>query len=62
MAAARVLAEPSAAGAVYLDVRVPRRVAAGGLGTVPQEAPTANPQAPEANPQPQPEITPSLEP
>jgi cell division protein FtsQ len=30
-AAARVLAEPSAAGAVYLDVRVPERVAAGGV-------------------------------
>jgi cell division protein FtsQ len=31
LAAARVLAEPSAAGAVYLDVRVPERVAAGGV-------------------------------
>ncbi len=30
-AAARVLAEPSARGAVYLDVRVPERVAAGGI-------------------------------
>jgi cell division protein FtsQ len=35
-AAARVLAEPSAAGAVYLDVRIPERVAAGGLGTLPE--------------------------
>ncbi len=34
-ATARVLAEPSSAGAVYLDVRVPERVAAGGLGTAP---------------------------
>jgi cell division protein FtsQ len=30
--AARVLAEPSAGGATYLDLRVPGRVAAGGLG------------------------------
>jgi len=37
-AAARVLAEPDAAGATYLDVRVPERVAAGGL------APLATPQ------------------
>ena len=33
LASARVLAEPSAAGAVYLDVRVPERVAAGGVAT-----------------------------
>jgi len=38
MATARVLAEPSAAGAVYLDVRIPERVAAGGLGTLPENA------------------------
>lgn len=43
MATARVLAEPSAAGAVYLDVRVPERVAAGGLGTAPADA-TLEPQ------------------
>ncbi len=43
-AAARVLAEPSAAGATYLDLRVPGRVAAGGLGPVPQEAPSPMPQ------------------
>jgi cell division protein FtsQ len=43
-AAARVLAEPSAAGATYLDLRVPGRVAAGGLGPVPQEPPSENPQ------------------
>jgi cell division protein FtsQ len=36
-AAARVLAETSAAGATYLDLRVPGRVAAGGLAPVPQE-------------------------
>ncbi len=38
-AAARVLAEPDAAGATYLDLRVLGRVAAGGLGPVPQEHP-----------------------
>ena len=43
-AAARVLAQPSAAGATYLDLRVAGRVAAGGLGPVPQEAPPENPQ------------------
>lgn len=32
-AAARVLAEPTAVGAVYLDLRVPERVAAGGVTT-----------------------------
>jgi cell division protein FtsQ len=53
-AAARVLAEPSAAGAVYLDVRVPERVAAGGLQPV--EAAT------ESNPQPQPENAVTLDP
>jgi cell division protein FtsQ len=43
-AAARVLAEPSASGATYLDLRVPGRVAAGGLGPIPQEPATENPQ------------------
>jgi cell division protein FtsQ len=43
-AAARVLAEPSAAGATYLDLRVPGRVAAGGVGPIPQEPPPNNPQ------------------
>jgi cell division protein FtsQ len=33
-AAARVLADPSAAGATYLDLRIPGRVAAGGLAPV----------------------------
>jgi cell division protein FtsQ len=42
--AARVLAEPTAAGATYLDLRVPGRVAAGGVGPVPQEGPTEDPQ------------------
>jgi cell division protein FtsQ len=39
LAAARVLAEPSAAGATYLDLRVPSRVGAGGLEPVIQESP-----------------------
>jgi cell division protein FtsQ len=42
--AARVLAEPSAAGATYLDLRVPGRVAAGGLGPVAQEDALADAQ------------------
>jgi cell division protein FtsQ len=51
-AAARVLAEPSAQGAVYLDLRVPRRVAAGGLGPVPQETPEPGATPVPTNPQP----------
>jgi cell division protein FtsQ len=65
MATARVLAEPSAAGAVYLDVRVPDRVAAGGLGQVPEQDddPLAlNPQGQQLNPQLQAEEAPSLNP
>lgn len=54
MATARVLAEPSSAGAVYLDVRVPERVAAGGLGEQPEIDPV--------EPQPEVETTPTLEP
>jgi cell division protein FtsQ len=60
VAAARVLAEPSAAGATYLDLRVPGRVAAGGLGPVAAAAPAdpatgvvATPTA-TVSPQPQP--------
>ena len=48
-AAVRVLAAPSSAGATYLDLRVPERVAAGGLGPIePEATPVApiNPQAP----------------
>jgi len=52
-AAARVLAEPSAAGAVYLDVRIPGRVAAGGL--------LAQPPVEDTDPQVQPENTPTLD-
>jgi cell division protein FtsQ len=43
-AAARVLADPSAAGATYLDLRVPGRVAAGGLGPISPEQPATVPQ------------------
>jgi cell division protein FtsQ len=52
-AAARVLAAPSAAGATYLDLRVPGRVAAGGLGPVPQPTPSLEAQA-TPTPEPQP--------
>ncbi len=57
LAATRVLADESSAGATYLDVRVPERVAAGGLGPVPDLTPvptgTPVPQpVPETNPQP----------
>jgi cell division protein FtsQ len=44
VAASRVLAEPSAAGATYLDLRVPGRVAAGGLAPVASEGVDPNPQ------------------
>ena len=49
IAAVRVLADRSSAGATYLDLRVPERVAAGGLGPVeqePEQAVTPDPQAP----------------
>jgi cell division protein FtsQ len=42
LAATRVLADESAAGATYLDVRIPERVAAGGLGPVPEPTPEAS--------------------
>jgi cell division protein FtsQ len=51
LAAARVLAEPSSAGATYLDLRVPKLVAAGGVGPVEPE-PTATPTVVPSNPQP----------
>jgi hypothetical protein len=51
MAAARVLGEESSAGATYLDLRVPKVVAAGGVGPVEPE-PTAVPTAVPTNPQP----------
>jgi cell division protein FtsQ len=75
MSVARVLADPSSEGAVYLDVRVPERVAAGGLGVRPadetdplalstqSQIPTPTPtvvSTPTVNPQPTAESTPSL--
>jgi cell division protein FtsQ len=51
LAAARVLAEPSSAGATYLDLRVPKLVAAGGVGPVEPE-PAATPTVVPSNPQP----------
>ena len=51
LAAARVLAEPSSAGATYLDLRVPKLVAAGGVGPIEPE-PTAVPTVVPSNPQP----------
>jgi cell division protein FtsQ len=58
-AAARVLADPSAVGATYLDLRIPGRVAAGGLGPVVAESPDGDT---ESNPQPQGENSPTLNP
>jgi cell division protein FtsQ len=51
LAATRVLAEGSAAGATYLDLRVPKLVAAGGVGPVEPE-PTPVPTVVPSNPQP----------
>ena len=48
LAAVRVLADPSSAGATYLDLRVPERVAAGGLGPIEPEATPAGPTDPQA--------------
>jgi cell division protein FtsQ len=50
-AAARVLSESSSAGATYLDLRVPKLVAAGGVGAIEPE-PTPVPTALPSNPQP----------
>jgi cell division protein FtsQ len=50
-AAARVLAEDSSAGATYLDLRVPKVVAAGGVGPVTPE-PTPTPTVVPSDPQP----------
>jgi cell division protein FtsQ len=61
-AAARVLSDPSAAGATYLDLRVTGRVAAGGLGPIVAEtaetAETAAPPgtAPSLSPTPAPTV------
>ncbi len=48
LAATRVLADERAQGATYLDVRIPERVAAGGLGPVAE--PTPDPAAGTAEP------------
>jgi cell division protein FtsQ len=53
IAAARVLAESSASGATYLDLRIPGRVAAGGLAPI--EPATTDPNA-----QPEGENSPTL--
>jgi cell division protein FtsQ len=50
-----VLAESSAAGATYLDLRIPGRVAAGGLAPV-------TPAEDNLNPQPEAENSPTLDP
>jgi cell division protein FtsQ len=62
-AAARVLADPAATGAIYLDLRIPERVAAGGkapvteedadgdAGETPPGGAEGTPQAPAAPPQ-----------
>jgi cell division protein FtsQ len=52
-AAARVLAETSAQGATYLDLRIPGRVAAGGLAPL-------TPEEEDLNPQPEAENSPTL--
>ena len=54
IAAARVLAESSAAGATYLDLRIPGRVAAGGLAPI-------DPTADNSNPQPEAQNSPTLD-
>jgi cell division protein FtsQ len=53
VAAARVLAESSAAGATYLDLRIPGRVAAGGLAPI-------EPAGTDPNAQPEAENAPTL--
>ena len=49
-AAARVLADSSAQGATYLDLRVPEWTAAGGVGPVEQSDPLDESQTPPATP------------
>jgi hypothetical protein len=50
-AATRVLADDSSAGATYLDLRVPKVVAAGGVGPITPE-PTPAPTVVPSDPQP----------
>ncbi|MDP9385352.1 MAG: hypothetical protein M3P50_08990, partial [Actinomycetota bacterium] len=53
-AAARVLADTGAQGALYLDLRIPERTAAGGVGPIEPEptpaGPAADPTAPPTTP------------
>jgi cell division protein FtsQ len=58
LAAVRVLADPSSAGATYLDLRVPERVAAGGLGPVEAEPESVSPTDPQAPLQTSPTLNP----
>jgi cell division protein FtsQ len=48
LAAARVLADPTAEGATYVDVRVPERTAAGGLAPIEEEEDPAEEPVPGA--------------
>jgi cell division protein FtsQ len=59
-AAARVLADSSSVGATYLDLRIPGRVAAGGLGPVVDEAAATpvDPSAPAVSATPTPNAQP----
>lgn len=64
LAAARVLADPGAIGAVYLDLRIPERVAAGGVGqsaleaaATPTPIPSEGVAAPAVTPVPTPVAT-----
>ena len=58
LAAVRVLADPSSAGATYLDLRVPERVAAGGLGPIEDEADPTTPTDPQAQVESSPTLNP----
>jgi cell division protein FtsQ len=60
-AAARVLSDPAARGASYVDVRLPERPVAGGLGAQ-TIAPAATAGDARTNPQPKVEETPTLNP
>jgi cell division protein FtsQ len=51
LAAARVLSDESSVGATYLDLRIPKVVAAGGVGPIEPE-PTPEPTVVPSNPQP----------
>lgn len=63
-AAARVLADPTAEGATYVDVRVPERTAAGGLAPIEEEEgdPTEEPVPGATTPAPDPAVPPAEDP